>query len=934
MSDRERQRAAHLMLLIILTGMSVILAVESVLLGWNMEAVMLLLIGVIVSWAVYVTEQLSAQNRLWLYVILSMLAFFFYGVHETSIYDLAPVMIMYMVVCIVIEKMSVVRFGLLTYLVTMGYDLLFVVRDHWEWDVLNVSRTALHIVLVCLSDYLVRIILQWRARERKKAEETIRLHEQINERTENFLANVSHELRTPINAVTGITSVMLKKHTDVETRDQLLAVQQAGNRLFGQIEDILDYTEIDTGRICVSNEPYMMTSIVNDLIMGRAHLSGEHEPELVLDIDARIPAVLEGDGRKIKKIVRHLVGNAVKFTHRGGVYVRIYTREKEYGVNLCIQVSDTGEGIAPEHMAQITERFFQSSEGRNRKAGGLGLGLSIVYGMVAAMDGFVQIQSKPEEGTTVFVSIPQKVMDVAPGMMLENREELCLGCYLSPKKYEVPTVRGYYDDLISHLVCGLDVKLHRVSDEKELKRLVEVYQLTHLIIGQEEYEKAPDYFESLDRNICVIVIAGGTFDLPQGSRMIVLKKPFYGLPLVTILNTHSAKHVERGQDQRMVCPHTKVLVVDDEPMNLMVAQGILGGYQMQVTTARSGFEAIEICEKEDFDLLFLDHMMPGLDGVETLHRIRKLHAANGRDVTAVAFTANAVSGAREMFAREGFDEFVSKPIETQELERVLRKLVPVNQIEYISAEQDADAPSDGQPTAEDDFIVVPAASGDWVDELEAQGIHTSQALQYCMSDVSFYRQILERFCIEYPPKEQTLRTAYETEDTANYRISMHALKSSAKMIGADALSEQARKLEDAAKKSDLAYMSQFHDACMQSYTDTARMFAEVLGIQLAASEHVQEQSTEPAEAVQGQSGMTELSGAQLQEKLSELHSYLDTYEAERAETLMDEIAGAAYGGTPVGTLLSEIRRDVGDFEMGAAAKKLQALQTQLEGGES
>lgn len=285
-----------------------------------------------------------------------------------------------------------------------------------------------------------------------------------------------------------------------------------------------------------------------------------------------------------------------------------------------------------------------------------------------------------------------------------------------------------------------------------------------------------------------------------------------------------------------------------------------------------------------------------------------------------------------MFAREGFDEFVSKPIETQELERILRKLVPINQIEYISTEQDADAPSVGQSTADDDFIVVPAASGDWVDELETQGIHTSQALQYCMSDASLYRQILERFCIEYPPKEQTLCTAYEAEDTANYRISMHALKSSAKMIGADTLSEQARKLEDATKKSDLAYMAQFHDACMQSYADTARMFAQVPGMQFEAGENVQEQSTEPADAVQ--SGITELSGTQLQEKLSELHSYLDTCEAERAETLMAEIAGAAYNGTTVGTLLTEIRRDVGDFEMGAAAKKLQALQTQLEGGES
>ena len=927
MSDRERQGAAHLMLLLIVTVMGVVLAVESVLLGWNMEAVVLLWIGAIASWIIYVTEQLPESVRLWLYVILSMLAFFFYGVHETSVYDLAPVMIMYMVACIATEKISIIRFCLVTYLLTMGYDMLFVIGKSLKTDALTVSRIMLHVLVVCLAAYLIRINLRWRARERRQTEEMIRLYEQINERTENFLANVSHELRTPINAVTGITSVMLKKHTDEESRAQILAVQQAGNRLFGQIEDILDYTEIDTGRICVNNEPYMITSVVNDLIMGSPYAHQEDMPELVLDIDAGLPALLEGDSRKIKKILRHLVSNSMKFTKTGGIYVRVYTRAKEYGVNLCIQVSDTGEGIAPEHMAQITERFYQSSEGRNRQAGGLGLGLPIVYGMVAAMGGFVQIQSELGKGTTVLVSIPQRVADAAPSMMIQDREELCLACYLNPEKYETPEVRGYYDELINHMVRGLDVKLHRVSDEKELQRLVAIYQLTHLIIGREEYESNPHYFEQLDRSVHVLVIAGGGFRLPQGSRAILLKKPFYALALVSMLNTHSADLTKRGDDQRMICPHTRVLVVDDEPMNLMVAQGILGGYQMQVTTASSGTQALHICEKEDFDLLFLDHMMPGMDGVETLHRIRKMHAADGRDVTAVAFTANAVSGAREMFAREGFDEFVSKPIETSELERVLRKLIPANQIAYVSAEADGALtrqPDNTDAACADGQAEIAVQPADWLGRLDANGIVTAQAMQYCMSDPEFYRQILERFCMEYAQKAQVLQTAYEQSDTDNYQIHVHALKSSAKMIGADALSELAKAQEAAAKEHDIDYLRDHHAECMAHYTDTVKLLSDILGLQVAdvsGSKGVQQE-------------MTAISVPQLLQRLAELKKYLDTYEAERAEQLLDEIAGTYLDGRPVSELIVQIRKDVGDFEMGTAAEKLQALQAQLEGGES
>lgn len=934
MSDRERARAAHLMLLLILTVMCLVLTVESVLLGWNMEAVVLLLLGVIASWVIYVTERLTAQSRLWLYIIMSLLAFFFYGVHETSIYDLAPVMIMYMAACITTEKISVIRFCLVTYLVTMGYDLLFVVGDSFRADTLTVSRTALHVLLVCMTAYLIRINLQWRERERTKAQETIRLYEQTNERTENFLANVSHELRTPINAVTGITSVMLKKHTDEETKDQLLAIQQAGNRLFGQIEDILDYTEIDTGRICVSNEPYMITSVINDLIMGSRYVNREHAPELVLDIDPRVPAVLEGDSRKIKKILRHLVVNAMKFTQKGGIYVRVYTREKEYGANLCIQVSDTGEGIAPEHLTRITERFYQSSEGRNRKAGGLGLGLPIVYGMVAAMGGFVQMQSEPGEGTRVFVSIPQKVVDTAPSMTVADRDTLCLACYLRPEKYEVTEVRGYYDELINHLVCGLDVKLHRVFEKNELQRLVAIYQLTHLIIGQEEYEENSGYFERLDRNVQVIVVAGGGFCLPKGSRAILLKKPFYGLPLVGLLNVHATDSVQTTDDRRMICPHTKVLVVDDEPMNLMVARGILEDYQMQVTTAQSGAQAIDLCEKEDFDLLFLDHMMPEMDGVETLHRIRKLHAANGRDVAAVAFTANAVSGAREMFAKEGFDEFVSKPIETLELERVLRKLVPANRIRYVVREQE-ESPAEGAKAEESHgsepgrdeiakHISAPRAASDWMAALEQEGIHTTQAMQFCMSDQNFYRQILERFCTEYEAKAKTLQNAYHAQDTADYRIHVHALKSSAKMIGADELSELARAQEEAAKKEDNDYLRQHHEACMERYARTVRLLAGILKLQPVDAEPGTEHRSEEAS----------LSRTQLQEKLAGLQSCLHTFEADRAEALINEIADASYEGKKIPELLADVRADIGNFDMDAAAEKLRQIRLRLEGGES
>ena len=154
--------------------------------------------------------------------------------------------------------------------------------------------------------------------------------------------------------------------------------------------------------------------------------------------------------------------------------------------------------------------------------------------------------------------------------------------------------------------------------------------MAHLFIGREEYEEDKSYFEDLGQNIKVIVVADAQFTLPQGSCAKLLKKPFYSLPIVNILNAGAAGDEELLKEKRMICPGIRVLVVDDEPMNLMVAEGIFRDYQMSVTTAESGRKAIELCGKEDFDLIFLDHMMPEMDGVETLKRLRKNHTDTAR----------------------------------------------------------------------------------------------------------------------------------------------------------------------------------------------------------------------------------------------------------------------------------------------------------------
>lgn len=920
MNDQEKQRAAHLLLLLCYTILSCALIGESLLMGWETWAVVLLPIGVIAGWTLHIKNRLPMAVRLDIYTVMMMLVYFYYGIHETSMFDLAPLMITVMVLYSSTEKYGTIKICMFTYYLTMAYDFFQVMDNSTEDASLFISRIMLHLLLVYMAGRLLKTVVERRVREREATEEMIARLEEINRRTEDFLANVSHELRTPINAVTGISSVMLKNETDPEKKKDIFTIQMAGQRLFGQIEDILDYTEIDNEKISISEEAYMISSIVNDVISENQMQEREHMPELIFDLDAAMPAVLLGDGKKMKKILRHLINNAVKFTKKGGVYVRIRALHKDYGVNLCMTVSDTGEGISGEELEKITEGFYQADGGRNRRAGGLGLGLPIVAGMVSYMEGFMQIRSEEGCGTVVSVSIPQRVADKKPLVTLKNRERLCLACYLNVEKYEIPEVRDYYNETITHMVEGMDVSIHRVFNTDELKALTENYQITHLFIGSDEYGENSTLFENLADRMTVIVIADRHFVPLSGTKAKLLRKPFYCLPIANMLNAETVQTEFSFEGKRMICPDVRVLVVDDEPMNLMVAEGIFREYEMQVRTVSSGLAALELSGKEDFDLIFLDHMMPEMDGVETLKRLRRLLADSERTATIIAFTANAVSGAREMFFEEGFDEFVSKPIEMVELERILKNVLPKSAVRYADKEErNMERKEDGQSEVIQEQPVSGQNEQRKTELLEKAGIHTKTGMQYCLDNTEFYDELLLKFASDADGKQDEIGRFFGQKDWENYCIMVHALKSTARMIGADDLSDLAKGLEDAAKKRDVGYIGMHHEKLLVKYRETAQRIRDIFSEE---------------EKREGQEGYQEISGLEFCGRLKEIEDSLNTFEADKAKSLIDRLSGFTYCGDSVAGLLEEAARDVDDFEMAAALEKVKALIREAGDGET
>lgn len=923
MEDKEKMQKAYLVVLICCTIFTTVLVGESLLLGWELSTALLLLVCDIFCWGIHITKKLPHNIGLYINVLLTMVTFFFYGSHETSIYDIAPVVIILMIMYSMIENKTILNLCMVTYYITMAYDFIFVIKDYSDFDSLQISRTLLHLGLVYMAWYVIKVQINSKSKERHITEEKIIRLEDSNKRAEDFLTNMSHELRTPINAVTGITNTMLRTEDNAAKRKDILSIQMAGQRLFNQIEDILDFTEIDTGRIRISEDSYAISSLINDIISGNRIAEHDKNVELIIDIDASMPAMLTGDGRKIKKIIKHLIDNGLKFTKVGGVYVKIFAMSKDYGVNLCIKVSDTGIGMSDEELTRIKEKYYQNNSGTDRKTGGLGLGLSIVYGMVSAMEGFIQVESELGRGTTVSISIPQKVADYSSHMTIRNKENLFIACFLEPEKYVVPEVRKYYNDMISGLVNGLDIALRRISSIDELKQLIAKYQVTHLFVGKEEYLKYTSYLGQIDKSTEIVVVSDDELKFPAVRQFKLIKKPIYCLPVVNILNA-SATDTDNSQSGYMSCPGVKVLVVDDEPMNLMVAEGIFKGYKMSVKTARSGMEAIDICDKESFDIIFLDHMMPEMDGIETIKRLRKIHLDDDNPMTIVAFTANAVSGAREMFLDEGFDEFISKPIEDCELQRVLKKLLPKSSIVYTHDIHTDDVQDDNSVITQDDASV--SAEKSDMEKLGDIGIDTKSGLSYCSGDEQFYKELLIKYAKDAKAKHDDMEKFFEENDWENYCIQVHALKSTSKMIGQDRLSEMARLAEDAAKNVDADYIKVHHNEIMNEYILLAGNIFTILTSD--ADDDSPESSGDTAST-----DKPSITKEKFIEYLEQLKQCFATYEAQSADEIIDSLNGYQYNGVDVADLLKHIAGDIEDFEFDAADDKTDKLILEVKGGD-
>lgn len=665
------------------------------------------------------------------------------------------------------------------------------------------------------------------------------------ERTSNmksdFLANMSHEIRTPMNAVIGMAEMALREDLPGPARNYINQIKEAGKSLLTIINDILDFSKIESGKMDINVVEYEPMAVINDvtnIVMTR--LKGK-DVELLLDISPNLPNKLLGDNVRIKQVLLNIANNAAKFTNTGKIMLKMYYLQIDDGnIELHISVEDTGIGIRKEDRYKLFRSFQQLDSKRNRNIEGTGLGLAISKQLLHLMKGDIWVESEYEKGSIFSFFIPQKVVDKTP--CISVREP---GSRIAVSLISNEHVRQNFRQDVKKL--GVEYKeLHSAEELAELKTEKKLFLFIEKVMFSSDVETFVKENPQITAVLLIEFLDSVQYEMEN---LHIVKKPLFALTAAMILNEENPQFDDNngeGSEYDFIAPDAEILIVDDNAVNLTVAEGLLRPLKMHIDTAASGKEAIDKIGKFHYDIVFMDHMMPELDGVETTRIIRRFHQEYN-DVPIIALTANAVEGTKERFCQEGMNDFVAKPIELRILISKVRQWLPIEKIQKLSG------------TAQQDMRNAHIVVGD---------LDVDYALKFLGTEDLFW-SVLKVYYKAIEKKAKLIKVLEEEENWTDFTIEVHALKSSSKQIGAIALSERAAALEKAGNARDSEFI----------HKNTDRLLDKYLGYRFVFKPFFPDEKTEAG-------SQDSMSAAALQQHFTDMRMALEDLEMDRMEEVI------------------------------------------------